>query len=54
LNGLRFCVTIQGCGVQANASAAHKTDFELPIEIKRDSNQDLWSSLREQLIVTVR
>ncbi|MHB9101775.1 MAG: NACHT domain-containing protein [Sulfuricella sp.] len=35
---------------RADISLSYRTEFELPIEIKRDSNRTLWSALRTQLI----
>jgi len=35
---------------RADLSLSYRADFELPIEIKRDSNPSLWTALREQLI----
>jgi hypothetical protein len=29
---------------------SYRTELDLPIEIKRDSNESLWSALRKQLI----
>ncbi len=35
---------------RADLSLSYRTEFELPIEIKRDSNPSLWTALRNQLI----
>ena len=35
---------------RADIRLSYRSEFELPIEIKRDSNQSLWTRLREQLI----
>ncbi|WP_157648482.1 NACHT domain-containing protein [Thiobacillus denitrificans] len=35
---------------RADLRLSYRTEFELPIEIKRDSNESLWSALRKQLI----
>ncbi len=35
---------------RADISLSYRTEFELPIEIKRDSNESLWAALRSQLI----
>lgn len=35
---------------RADLRLSYQTQFELPIEIKRDSNDTLWSGLRNQLI----
>lgn len=35
---------------RADLRLSYRTEFELPIEIKRDSNPTLWSALRTQLI----
>ncbi len=35
---------------RADIRLSYRTEFELPIEIKRDSNDSLWSALRNQLI----
>ena len=35
---------------RADIRLSYHAEFELPIEIKRDSNKSLWTSLREQLI----
>lgn len=37
-------------GKRADLRLSYRTDFELPIEIKRDSNASVWSALRTQLI----
>ncbi len=36
---------------RADLRLSYQTRFELPIEIKRDSNDSLWRALRDQLIV---
>lgn len=35
---------------RADIRLSYRTEFELPIEIKRDSNESLWTALRNQLI----
>ena len=35
---------------RADIKASYQAQFELPIEIKRDSNEALWTGLRKQLI----
>lgn len=35
---------------RADLSLSYRTEFEIPIEIKRDSNPSLWTALRSQLI----
>ncbi len=35
---------------RADIRLSYRTEFELPIEIKRDSNASLWTALRSQLI----
>ena len=35
---------------RADLNLSYRADFELPIEIKRDSNPSLWTALRSQLI----
>lgn len=35
---------------RADIRLSYRTEFELPIEIKRDSNESLWTALRSQLI----
>lgn len=35
---------------RADLRLSYRSDFELPVEIKRDSRRDLWTALRKQLI----
>jgi hypothetical protein len=35
---------------RADISVSYLNEYELPIEIKRDDNRDLWTALRRQLI----
>lgn len=35
---------------RADLRLSYRTEFELPIEIKRDSHESLWTALRKQLI----
>ncbi len=35
---------------RADLRLSYRTDFELPVEIKRDNNRSLWRALRAQLI----